>query len=959
MNLFSLFKKRKNGGKSLNSELNFIEHEIDNFFMVKLPFDWISYRSSIRISFFNRNCICVIFFLIALSNVALTQNGLVKYQIIDVSNGRLIPARLTVLKEGMPFNVGVESQLQIASRDNTIYTASGTGDFSLPPGKYEFWFGKGMEYSVDVRQVEIYSDSTIFISATLKKEINTDGFVGGDMHLHTVTNSGHGDANLTERIISCAAEGLDWVVATDHNFLSDYEPYMRDAGLLGLMKTTIGNEVSTPIGHFNTFPLDANSEPVESKIKNGNILFENIRSATKNNVVIQINHPRWVIADYFNTKGLDVYFGNVAKEKEWSWDFDTYEVLNENYQLGWTTAPGNLQSVKRDWFNMMNRGIRKTGVGNSDSHTVVSSIAGVPRSYILSSTDVASDIDEKEIAKNIKTQRVTVACGIFPQIMVDGKNAIGETFSSENKTIQLQLKVQAASWVSCSKAALVKNGVVIQEFDLKRKGSAVCLDTLITVQPDKDSWYILIAHGDQAMFPMVGKIDRPVKPLGFTNAVWIDADGNDEILSVFDYAKRVVDKNDNNIKTLTQALEKEREIIPYAFFYLFSNKNKNAVAVAKAFFKNANTEQRRMLFRELAKTNMEGAQKVLEGFQKENLTPLEGVVLASYVYFPLRKNRVSNFKKRKNTKLDEHLNYLETKFTYIHSGAIQHQALIGWNIKNILPNKWENITADKNAVFNFTKKSEGSYFLKSNWKMRKDTTLYFYLQCNEKVSYWLNGKMMNTKNTISDFDISKRMIPFYLKKGSNELILQLSSAKESSICFHQASEDMLIDPQIKIEEVEHLGKNKSVEYLTDYHFKYHGFGEALIDGYRGTTDHKSQLWQGWEGIDAELVLNLGKEQLIKEIQIGVLVSQDSWIFSPASLEVLVSNDGENFTSVFVEKLDALTSSAPQVKTIGGEILPQRAKFIKVIAKKIESIPEWHSNKGNNGSWIFLDEVIVQ
>ncbi|MFT4666521.1 MAG: hypothetical protein ACI9XB_003487, partial [Gammaproteobacteria bacterium] len=125
MNLFSLFKKRKNGGKSLNSELNFIEHEIDNFFMVKLPFDWISYRSSIRISFFNRNCICVIFFLIALSNVALTQNGLVKYQIIDVSNGRLIPARLTVLKEGMPFNVGVESQLQIASRDNTIYTASG------------------------------------------------------------------------------------------------------------------------------------------------------------------------------------------------------------------------------------------------------------------------------------------------------------------------------------------------------------------------------------------------------------------------------------------------------------------------------------------------------------------------------------------------------------------------------------------------------------------------------------------------------------------------------------------------------------------------------------------------------------------------------------------------------------------------------------------------------------------
>ena len=93
----------------------------------------------------------------------------------------------------------------------------------------------------------------------------------------------------------------------------------------------------------------------------------------------------------------------------------------------------------------------------------------------------------------------------------------------------------------------MKNGLVVQEFDLKRNGSTVCLDTLIAVQPEKDSWYVLIAHGDQAMFPMVGKLERPVKPLGFTNAVWIDADGNDKILSILDYAKKVVDENNNNI----------------------------------------------------------------------------------------------------------------------------------------------------------------------------------------------------------------------------------------------------------------------------------------------------------------------------------------------------------------------------------------------------------------------------
>jgi len=914
--------------------------------------------NSINFLFFCRKNTFVIFLLFAITNFGFTQNSLVKFQIVDASNGRLTPARLTVLQNGLPYNVNVESQLQIASRANTIYTASGTGELRLPKGTYEFWFGKGMEYSVDVRQVEIQTDSTIFISAILEKEINTDGLVGGDMHLHTFTNSGHGDANLAERIISCAAEGLDWAVATDHNFITNYEPYMKDAGIFGLMKTTIGNEVTTPIGHFNTFPLDAKSEPVESKIKNGKVLFENIRSAAKNDVVIQINHPRWVVADYFNTKGLDVYFGNVVKEKEWSWDFDTYEVLNENYQLGWKTAPDNLQSVKRDWFNMMNRGIRKTGIGNSDSHSVVSAIAGIPRSYILSSTDVPNDIDEKEITKNIKSQRVSVASGLFPQIMVNGENAIGETYSSNNKTIPLQLKVQAASWVSCSKAELVKNGVVVQEFDLKRNGNAVCLDTLIEVQPQKDSWYILIAHGDKSMFPMVGKIDRAVKPLGFTNAVWIDADGDNEILSVVDYAKKVVGENYNNINTLTEILIKDREIVPYSFFHLFDNKNENAISMAQAFFKNANTEQRRMLFRELAKTDMDGAQKVLEGFQKEKLTPLEEVVLASYLYFPLRKNRVSNFKKKKNTKLDEHLNYLEEKFTYINSGAIQYEALVGWNNNNTLPNKWEKKTANENAFFNFAKKSTGFYFLKSKWKMRKDTTLYFYLQTNGKVNYWLNGKMMNAIQTNSGADVSNRVIPIHLKKGSNDLVIQLPAVKQSKICFHQASEDMLLDPLMKIKEVEHLAKNKPVEYLTDYHFKYHGFGEALTDGYRGTVDYKGQLWQGWEGSDAEVILNLEKQQVVKEIQVGVLVNQGAWIFSPQSVEILVSTDGKNFTPVFMEQLNALSSCPSLAKNIGSEISPQKVKYVKIIAKKIPAIPEWHAGKGGN-AWIFIDEVIVK
>ena len=929
--------------------------------MIPLKKNFIMRKRKTNLSnfyFFQKKILSILVLSLVICFSLYAQNATIQFQIIDDSNGRLTPARLTILKDGLPYNVEIESKLNIASRVNTIYTSSGTGSIQLPKGKYEFWFGRGMEYSVDVQQVNIKNDSTLFLTAHLQKELNTDGFISGDLHLHTYTNSGHGDSNLPERIISCAAEGLDWVVSTDHNFITDYEPYMREAGLFGLMQTTVGNEVSTPIGHFNTFPLYANSKPVKSDIKNGNVLLETIRSHSKDDVFIQINHPRWVATDYFNTKGLDIYFGTVSKKEEWSWDFDGYEVLNENYQLGWTTAPDNLQSVKRDWFNMQNRGKRATGIGNSDSHTVVSAIAGVPRNYIVSSTDVPSEIDEKEISQNLKNQQVSVACGILPQIFVKGKNALGETFPSRQTSIPLQLKVQAASWISCSKAELLKNGIVVKSFDLQRNGSAVCLDTIVNVKPSKDSWYVLIAYGDQPMFPMVGKLERPVKPLGFTNPVWIDADGDGKIQSVFDQAKKLVLNNSNNINSFTKTLRAEPEMIPFAFYHLFSEKNKNAIPIAQAFLKDANTEQKRMLFRELAKTEMDGAQKVLNNFLKEKLTPLEEVVLASFVYFPIRENRVTNFKKRKNSKLDEQLNYLETKFTYINSGAVPHKGTLGWSSTNQLPKEWKEIHSNENTFFQLPKISSGSHFLKSNWKMRRDTNLYFYLNSDQEITYWVNGKKVKTIPSNHNLEFNNKIFPFFLKKGNNELILQIASKQGGNIAFHPANEDMLLDPQMEIKEVNHLGRYAKVAYLTKYSYKYHGFGDALTDGYRGTKNFKDQLWQGWEGENVEVVLDLGKEQTVREIQLGILVSQSDWIFAPSHVDFLISNDGKKFTPIFSEDLDALSKASQQFKTVGGKISSQKIRFIKVVAKKIEALPEWHAGKGQ-GAWMFLDEIMVR
>jgi hypothetical protein len=43
--------------------------------------------------------------------------------------------------------------------------------------------------------------------------------------------------------------------------------------------------------------------------------------------------------------------------------------------------------------------------------------------------------------------------------------------------------------------------------------------------------------------------------------------------------------------------------------------------------------------------------------------------------------------------------------------------------------------------------------------------------------------------------------------------------------------------------------------------------------------------------------------------------------------------------------------------IGGEFSPVEVKFIKVIAKPLTKIPEWHNEKGKK-AWVFIDEVMV-
>jgi hypothetical protein len=461
------------------------------------------------------------------------------FEIRDVESGELIPGKLVFLQEGSPVDLEIKSNGLIASRGNTIYTGNGRGLVYVPPGVYEVWAGRGTEYSADVHTIQIARGDTFSLVAKIRREVETPGYVSGDMHLHTLTFSGHGDAEVDERILSCIGEGLEWAVATDHNHSTDYAPYAKEMGVSTQLVTTVGNEVSTPIGHFNVYPVPAGAE-FDDTLTDAQRLFRLIRS-TNRDAVIQINHPRQKDRDYFTTKGLDIDSASTG-DATWSWDFDAIEILNENRGFGWKAEAGNPVSVRNDWFNMLNNDRKFTAVGNSDSHHLTELLAGVPRNYIAVSTDDPTQFDEAELIRSIKEHNVSVSRGLYIELTANDGSPIGSEIPALGSEVALNIRVQAPGWVSCDSVKVIENGSVIASFFVPPSEDPVRFEQTVNITPpSRDSWYVVVATGSKSMAPLVhdappkeGTDEEtvPILPLAFTNPIWITADGEPALTSL-------------------------------------------------------------------------------------------------------------------------------------------------------------------------------------------------------------------------------------------------------------------------------------------------------------------------------------------------------------------------------------------------------------------------------------------
>ncbi|WP_430815999.1 beta-N-acetylhexosaminidase [Carboxylicivirga sp. RSCT41] len=156
----------------------------------------------------------------------------------------------------------------------------------------------------------------------------------------------------------------------------------------------------------------------------------------------------------------------------------------------------------------------------------------------------------------------------------------------------------------------------------------------------------------------------------------------------------------------------------------------------------------------------------------------------------------------------------------------------------------------------------------------------------------------------------------------------------------------------------HKATAKPINYSSKPSERYKGDSEiTLVNSLRGSRNFSDGNWQGFQGDDLEIIIDLEEVKELSQITVGSLHQTGSWIFLPQEIKVHTSLDGKQYALAGSTINNIPLQSEALVMDYNVDISGTTARFVKVTAVNQKEIPQWHSAAGNK-SWLFVDEVIV-
>lgn len=174
-----------------------------------------------------------------------------------------------------------------------------------------------------------------------------------------------------------------------------------------------------------------------------------------------------------------------------------------------------------------------------------------------------------------------------------------------------------------------------------------------------------------------------------------------------------------------------------------------------------------------------------------------------------------------------------------------------------------------------------------------------------------------------------------------------------------ASEALTIVTESLAKTVSHDAEGCPVKLAYPFKKKYNAGGpNALTDGKWGSSNFGDGKWQGYQENDLDAVIDLGEPTEVRDIRVGFLQNNESWVFYPVEILFCFSVDGEEFDEAHKISLGSPESMQPlEVKTFFVEFENRTARYVRVVAKNIGKLPEWHT-VSDGKAWLFADEIQI-
>jgi len=456
----------------------------------------------------------------------------VSFDVTDgADHGLAFKAQFVPVDDTPALNLGPKQRANGCA--NLYYSAKGRVDVPLPPGKYYLLLSHGPEHDAAYRSITIKEGETIAVAAELPRVVHSPGWISADFHNHS-TPSGDNTTEVEGRLVSLAAEGIEFAASTEHNRIMSYKEYLQALGLDKVLATSDGVELTgspLPLMHHNAFPL---AEKRHTQDGGGPIigpaplaqiqrLFDHDAGAEK---LVQQNHPDigWLFYDADGDGKPDLGFGTY----KFTHVIEAWAPHVLDMKPTWSLGPEVRNNVIFNWLQLLNQGFRIPGVANTDAHYCVHE-SGHIRNYVKSPTDDPAAVQELDVVRESKKGHLVMTNGPFLDVSLNGALP-GDELKLEGGAV-LKVRVECPNWIDVDRVQVLVNGRRDPKLNFTRAANPamfrrgpVIFQEEIRLELAADAHIIVVAVGERStMGPIMGP--NPDQPCAVSNPVYVDVDG--------------------------------------------------------------------------------------------------------------------------------------------------------------------------------------------------------------------------------------------------------------------------------------------------------------------------------------------------------------------------------------------------------------------------------------------------